>query len=110
MSKRRRNPETEIQTQITGYLQAHGFYCIRNHQTLGSHKGLSDMTVIKESKTVYIEVKTAKGKQSEDQEKFQRAIEEHGGHYVILRSLHEAVDFVALFNAQLLEQERDTVL
>ena len=85
--------ESEIQSNIRDYLRAYGWFVIRHHQTLGSHKGLSDLTAIKEGRTVYIEVKTPSGKQSDDQILFQAEIEAHGGLYVLARGI-EDVEFL----------------
>lgn len=81
--------ETDIQNAIREYLRWHGWFVIRHQQTLGSHKGLSDLTAIKNGRTVYIEVKTPRGSQSEDQIQFQFDIESHGGTYVLARSVED---------------------
>lgn len=81
--------ESDIQAAIMDYLKWTGWYVIRHHQTLGSHKGLCDLQAIKKGRTLYIEVKTAKGQLSKPQEKFRDAIEAHGGEYVLARSLED---------------------
>ncbi|MCE5284357.1 MAG: hypothetical protein LLG02_00705 [Pelosinus sp.] len=85
--------EIEIQNAIREHLRWHGWFIIRHQQTLGSQKGLSDLTAIKDGRTVYIEVKTARGGQSEAQRQFQADIEEHGGLYVLARGV-EDVEFL----------------
>ena len=85
--------ETEIQNAIRDFLRWRGWFVIRHQQGLGCHKGLSDLTAIKNGQTVYIEVKRPKGTQSEWQLDFQADIEAHGGLYVVARSI-EDVEFL----------------
>ena len=85
--------ETDIQNAIREHLRWHGWFVIRHQQTLGSHKGLSDLTAIKNGVTVYIEVKKPAGRQSEDQQQFQADIESHGGLYILAKSV-EDVEFL----------------
>lgn len=63
--------ETTIQNRIRDFLSLNGWFVIRHQQSLGSLKGLSDLTAIKDGITVYIEVKTPRGVQSEYQKIFQ---------------------------------------
>lgn len=81
--------EVDIQSAIRDYLRWSGWFVIRHQQTLGSHKGLSDLTAIKAGRTVYIEVKTPKGVLSADQEQFRSDIEAHGGTYIVARSVDD---------------------
>jgi len=81
--------ETDIQNAIRDYLRWQGWYVIRHHQSLGSLKGLSDLTAIKGSWTVYIEVKKPDGKLSDAQKEFRDNIVAHGGTYVVARSVED---------------------
>ena len=81
--------ETEILRGIRQYLQVHGWYVIRHHQGLGCHKGLSDLTAIRNGVTVYIEVKKRKGYQSSVQKKFQAEIEAHGARYILAKGIED---------------------
>lgn len=57
-------------------------------------QGEADLTLFcKGGKTVFIEIKTAKGRQSKKQKKFQAAVERIGYEYIILRSIGEAEAF-----------------
>ena len=85
-------PESAIVTQVRHYLQALGWMVIRHHQSLGSHRGLSDLTAIRQGRTVWIECKTAKGKQSGYQSVFQDELEAHGGEYRIVRGIDDVAD------------------
>jgi hypothetical protein len=84
--------ESEIQSQIKSYLKLQGWFVFKNHQSLGSHKGIADLYAIKNGKSIWIEVKTSKGKQSEDQIKFQINIEASGGTYKVARSVHDVIN------------------
>lgn len=57
-------------------------------------RGVSDLLVITQSKgvpvTIYLEVKTETGKQSDAQKRFQEKIEAYGHYYIVCRSHHEA--------------------
>lgn len=81
--------ETDTQNTIREYLRWHGWYVIRHQQSLGSLKGLSDLTALKEGWTVYIEVKTLTGRLSEDQEKFRDNVIAYGGTYVVARRMED---------------------
>jgi hypothetical protein len=81
--------ETEIQNTMRDYLRWHGWFVIRHQQSLGSHKGLSDLTAIKGGWTVYIEAKTVTGTLSEDQLVFRDEIMANGGTYVIGRGVDD---------------------
>ncbi|MBP2635528.1 MAG: hypothetical protein H6Q72_1435 [Firmicutes bacterium] len=94
--------ETDIQNAIREYLLWNGWYVIRHHQSLGSLKGLSDLTAIKDGWTVYVEVKTPKGTLSEDQEKFRDNVIAHGGTYVVARSV-EDVQFLCRISVKELQ-------
>ncbi len=53
--------------------------------------GLSDLTLYADKgKTIFIEVKTSTGRQSEQQKRFQQAVENLGYEYIIIRDLEEA--------------------
>lgn len=84
-----KNPESIIQTQVRNLLRLDGWYVIRHQQGLGSHPGLSDLTAIKDGLTIYVEIKTPRGYQSDKQKKFQKDIELHGGKYIICRSVED---------------------
>lgn len=86
--------ENEIQAQIRMRLQYAGWYVIRHQQGMGSLKGLSDLSAIKDGRTVYIEVKKPGGVQSQYQKNFQEAIESHGGRYILAKSVEDVVEMI----------------
>lgn len=90
----KQNPETVIQNQIRDLLRMDGWFVIRHQQGMGCHKGLSDLTAIKEGRTIYIEVKTKYGKQSDWQIKFQHDIESHGGTYILARCIEDVEPYL----------------
>lgn len=81
--------EIDIQNTIRYFLRMKGWFVIRHQQGIGSHKGMSDLTAIKDGRTVYIEVKTPAGRLSADQERFQYDIESHGGTYIVARCIDD---------------------
>jgi len=81
--------ESDIQAAIRDYLRWTGWFVIRHHQTLGSHKGLADLQAIKGGRVVMIEVKTSRGRLSSDQLGFDREWTEHGGTYIVARSIED---------------------
>ena len=85
----KQNHETSIQNQVRELLRLDGWYVIRHQQNMGSHKGLSDLTAVKDGKTIYVEIKTPKGRLSEYQVNFQHDIEAHGAKYVVCRSVED---------------------
>ena len=51
--------------------------------------GKHSLTALKDGKTLYIEIKTATGKQSQWQIEFQETCEAHGGTYILARSVKD---------------------
>ena len=79
--------ESEIQAQIRDYLRWCGWFVVKIHQSLGSYRGIADLYALKDGQHVWIEVKIARGKQSDYQKRFQQDIEKHGGTYILARSV-----------------------
>ena len=84
--------ETMILRGIRDFLRVEGWYVIRNQMGLGCHRGMTDLTAVRAGQVVWIEVKTPQGRLSEDQEKFRRDIEEHGGNWLLARSVEDVED------------------
>ena len=83
--------ERDIQKQIKEHLTWKGWFVVKIHQSLGSHKGIADLYALKDGRHVWIEVKTPKGRQSMDQVEFQRMVEANGGGYLVARSVDEVM-------------------
>jgi len=60
----------------------------------GLKAGVSDLVLIYDGKTYFIEIKTKNGKQSAEQIQFQKDVENQGLDYVILRNLDDAEKFL----------------
>jgi len=85
-----KQPESLILRAIRDYLRAFGWYVVRIQQGMGSHKGVADLVAIRSGRTVWIEVKTATGRQSDAQLVFEREVRAHGGEYIVARSVEDA--------------------
>ena len=59
------------------------------YMATGLLSGVSDIIVILKGKVLFIEVKNAKGKQSPNQIKFQKQVENLGFSYYLVRTLEE---------------------
>ena len=103
-----RNPETNIMNKIMIKMSKKGYLCWRNQvglfKTLDGRtvnigiKGSSDLMAVKPTVItpemvgqtlavfVAVEVKTATGRQSEPQKKWQKAVEKLGVKYILARS------------------------
>lgn len=57
--------------------------------------GGADLIGVYNGRFVAVEIKTPTGKQTEEQRTFQRLVESKGGVYVVLRSVDEALAWVA---------------
>ena len=81
--------EKDIRKQIQDYLRWTGWFVFYHLQGLGSYRGLSDLQALKDGRSVFIEVKTPRGRQSEHQKKFQRLVENAGLEYVLARGIED---------------------
>jgi hypothetical protein len=86
--------EAAILAALRSYLRLRGWYVIRHQQSMGSHKGLSDLSAIKDGITVYLETKRPGGTLSPVQEQFKTAIEGHGGTYRVVASYDDVITVV----------------
>ncbi len=75
--------ESDIRKLLQDYLRWHGWHVHYNLQGLGSYRGVSDLTCIKDGRVVWLEVKTPTGTHRDDQKKFQAEVEAAGGEYVL---------------------------
>jgi len=86
-------PEGQIKADIREYLEKTGWYAFNvaqfNKKGYKIHGGISDLIAIKNGQVLFIEVKTETGKTSEDQVKFAKEIDDHGGRYIIARSVQD---------------------
>lgn len=87
--KRKRINETDIKNQIKDYLYLRGWFNFPLTAGMGSYPGLPDRIAVKNGRVLFIEVKTAKGKQSPKQEEFEDRIKEAGGEYYVVRGIDD---------------------
>ena len=81
--------EADIRAQIKDYLEWQGWFVFYHLQGLGSYPGLPDLQAVKNGRTLYIEVKSSTGRQSAHQKRFQHAVENAGGIYILARSVDD---------------------
>lgn len=81
--------EAEIQTTIRQFLEWRGWFVYKNHQSMGSHKGIADLTAIKDHQVVWVEIKSKKGNLSGWQQQFKEEILAHGGIYIVATSVDD---------------------
>jgi hypothetical protein len=109
LPKKKGRPEEMLQADIIRwyrrtYPEPHPMYylLVSNHNNAFSEKqgmkakaqgrvpGVADLTFYKQGgHPILIELKTAKGSQSPDQKQWQKAVEDAGYRYVVVRSLEE---------------------
>lgn len=85
----KKQTESLILKQIRNLLELDHWDVTRHQQGLGCRRGFPDLTALKDGKTLYIEVKTPKGKQSIYQVEFERICKAHGGTYILARSVDD---------------------
>ena len=82
--------ETDIRRQVRDYLRIKGWFCFHVLQGgVGVYRGITDLIAAKDGRVLFIELKTARGRQSEHQKKFQADLEAAGGEYVLCRGVDE---------------------
>jgi len=64
---------------------------MRIQQSLGCHKGISDLIAIKNGITMFVETKSPKwrGKLNPDQVEFKKQVEEHGSIFVLIDRMEQ---------------------
>jgi Holliday junction resolvase len=86
--------ETLIRREITDALRLAGWDVTYHLQGVGCRRGFPDLTAMRAGQTVYIEVKTEKGRQSEHQQIFQEICEAHGCTYILARSVNDVAELL----------------
>ena len=89
--------ETIIRKSITAALKASGWDVTYHLQGVGCRRGFPDLTAMKDGQTIYIEVKTETGRQSDYQKEFEQICKAHGCRYIIARS---TADIAELLNTK----------
>lgn len=88
-TSRKEQPETAIRRAITEHLRLHGWKVARIVQSALSERGIPDLCAIRGGETVWIEVKTPRGRLSKYQEAWLQDLEDHGGWYIVARSIED---------------------
>ena len=86
--------ETQIRQSITAALRLAGWDVTYHLQGVGCRRGFPDLTAIKDGQTVYIEVKTETGRQSDYQKEFEQICISHGCRYILARSVKDVQDLL----------------
>ena len=86
--------ERDILRACRDYLRLTGWFVIRNHQGLGAHRGLSDLTCIKDGRVLWVETKTPQGRLSQYQQGFKRDIESRGGTYLVITDVDDLAEYL----------------
>ena len=86
---RLRPNETQIRGQVRDYLRSKGWFCFHVLQGLGAYRGISDLIAVKDGRVLFVELKTARGRQSEHQKEFQTDLEAAGGEYLLCRGVED---------------------
>lgn len=84
--------ETDIRHQVRDCLRAKGWFVFHILQGLGAYKGITDLIAAKNSRIVFIELKTKTGKQSDYQKQFQSDLEAAGGEYILCRGIDDLIE------------------
>ncbi len=91
-SATRTQPETAILRAVRRHLETDGWYVVRIQQGLGCVKGIADLVAMKAGRTVWVEIKTQTGTQSDHQVAFERAVVAHDGEYRVARCVDDVAD------------------
>ncbi len=89
MSGKPKITETDIRRQVRDYLLIKGWFCFHILQGLGAYRGISDLIAVKGGRVLFVELKTARGRQSEYQKVFQADLEAAGGEYILCRGIED---------------------
>ena len=102
-----RHLEDNLQRAIVRYLRLKGILVFHipnggsrnareahNLKLSGVLAGVSDLVILMQNRAVFVELKTDKGRQSDNQKKFQQDVEALGFEYLIWRSIDDCIKFV----------------
>jgi Holliday junction resolvase len=77
---------------VRDYLRLRGWFVIRIQQGIGCHKGISDLIALRWGDVCFIEIKSPKGKQSDNQIKFECDIKNSGGNYFLVDNIDKIIN------------------
>ena len=90
--------ESDIQRAIRDYLRLMGWFVWHNLQSLGSYRGLADLTAVKNGIVMFIEVKTSRGRLTQHQKRFRDHLTRAGGRYIVARSIDDVEDVISVLS------------
>ena len=83
--------ERDVLRQVKDLLLSKGWRIYRLQQSMGSHKGMSDLIAVKKGQVVFVEVKGTNGKLSHYQEIFRRELEQEGVPYWLISDIDQLI-------------------
>ena len=75
--------------------RAGGYLAMKGPLLTGLLSGVSDLIVVEKSRVIFVEVKTAIGRQSEKQKKFENNVKSLGYKYHLVRSLEDFIKIIS---------------
>ena len=89
--------EATVKENARRYLKSKGIFYADVQGSRFTTKGFPDMVAVINGLFIGLEFKTYRGKQSEDQKKFQRKLENAGGFYFLPKTLEDVKIIVEMF-------------
>lgn len=87
--------ERDIQKQCIDFLRLDRWFVLNfSRHDCPDIAGISDILALREGRYIWIEFKRSGNCQQSKQVEFERAIKDHGGEYVVVRSLDELVKYL----------------
>jgi Holliday junction resolvase len=87
-------PENIVKRQIKDYLWIKGWFNFPLLQSLGCYPGAPDRIAIKDGRVLFIEIKSATGKQSPYQKRFEKYVTACGGEYLLARCVEDVMTII----------------
>lgn len=81
--------ERDIRKVVVDYLRWQGWTVLYHLQGLGCRPGMPDLQALKGGRCVFIELKTATGRQSDSQAAFQAEVQAAGFEYLLCRGIED---------------------
>jgi len=112
LGRKSKTPESSVMSALRDWLGWKGWMIVRNQQSMGSQPGVPDLTVIREGRVLWIEVKRpkvlgesgkmiAEGELSGAQARFRDDLLRHKGEFVLARSVEDLERYLDPQAAQL---------
>ena len=92
MAKQLLPSHSDLQHQAKDYLQLRGWAVMWHQAGLGTYPGFSDLSAIKDGRTIYVEIKAGKDRLRRDQIEFKVMIEAQGGTFIEYRRLEDLIE------------------